>query len=480
MKKALLVLFTLLVSFGISAQELNHDKKMKWWREARFGMFIHWGPYAIWGGEYKGHITGTSAWIMNRSKIPVAEYQEVTKTFNPYKYDPESWVRLAKEAGMKYIVFTAKHHDGFAMFKSDASKFNIVDFTEYKKDILKQLAEACRKHDMRLGIYYSQSQDWSNPGGTTHRRLMRQGGWPNPDSTRIDAYTALHKGSWDPVQQTKTTDEYFDEVAVPQVKELLENYGNIAVIWWDTPSYMTNEQADKMVNLLKKYPNVITNDRLKGDYPGDYRTPEQVIPNLDQLDDRDWESCMTIGRAWGYRKSNENWKTSETLIKSLIEIVSKGGNFLLNISPDSEGALPKENISRLKDISSWMKIYGDAIYETGRSIVEKPAWGFCTQKNTDNKTQLYLFVVDWPKDGKLILNTEYKAETAKLLHNNKKVDFENMQDGILIYVPTQVPNTIASVIEIEFNNQLPTFRSMKRVDEKFDDCSVHLVTYGGG
>jgi alpha-L-fucosidase len=191
MKKTLLfflsALFFLQTAVAQESKE-SRDKRMQWWREARFGMFIHWGPYAVFGGVYHGHQQkrGGAEWIMNRCKIPVAEYQQVASTFNPVKYDPQSWVKLAKEAGMKYIVITAKHHDGFAMFKSGASKFNIADFTPYRKDVLEALAKACKDQDMKLGFYYSQAQDWNNPGGAVARKVASEG-WDNPDSARIDA-----------------------------------------------------------------------------------------------------------------------------------------------------------------------------------------------------------------------------------------------------------------------------------------------------
>jgi len=191
MKKSIIAL-TVLIIIGqsIFAQKvLTRDERMAWWREARFGMFIHWGVYAVPAGER----------IMNRGKIPVAEYKEIAKQFNPVKYDPDSWVRMAKDAGMKYIVITSKHHDGFALFETKASKWNIVDATPYGKDLLKPLAEACKKYGIRLGFYYSQDQDWVNPGGSAMRRLTKEG-WANPDSARIDAYTKAHRGHWDPAQ----------------------------------------------------------------------------------------------------------------------------------------------------------------------------------------------------------------------------------------------------------------------------------------
>src|SRR5687767_2505806 len=193
-----LLLIGLCLSSLLSAQSNANDERMRWWREARFGMFIHWGVYAVPAGTHKGQkINRIGEWIMNRGKIPVAEYKRYAKEFNPVKYDPDAWVRMAKDAGMKYIVITSKHHDGFALFDSKASEWDIVDATPYGKDLIKPLAEACRKHGIKLGLYYSHAQDWVNPGGAAERKVATEG-WANPDSARIDAYIEVHSGHWDP------------------------------------------------------------------------------------------------------------------------------------------------------------------------------------------------------------------------------------------------------------------------------------------
>jgi alpha-L-fucosidase len=231
----------------------QRDARMKWWREARFGMFIHWGVYSVPAGTYNGkRIPGIGEWIMHNGKIPCAEYHEYAKQFNPVKYDPDEWVRIAKDAGMKYIVITSKHHDGFALFASKASRWNVVDATPYGKDLLKPLADACRRHGIRLGFYYSQAQDWNNPGG------------------------AAAGGHWDKAQDGDMT-EYIRNVAVPQVREILTGYGDLAVLWWDTPVDMTKERADLLIPLLKLRPGIINNNRLGGGYKGDTETPEQFI-----------------------------------------------------------------------------------------------------------------------------------------------------------------------------------------------------------
>ncbi len=452
-KNVLIILMVLFLFQTASAQESkeSRDKRMQWWREARFGMFIHWGTYAVWGGVYHGHEQkrGGAEWIMNRCKIPVAEYQQVASTFNPVKYDPESWVLLAKEAGMKYIVITAKHHDGFAMFKSDASKFNIADFTPYKKDVLEALAKACKKHNMKLGFYYSQAQDWNNAGGAVARKLASEG-WDNPDSAKIDAFTAANQGHWDPAQLTSSMDEYMERVAIPQVKELLTNYGKVAVLWWDTPTNMTDGNALKLQALLKLQPNIITNDRLKRpNFPGDTGTPEQKIPKPGELDGKDWETCMTMNGTWGFRTNDDKWKSPETLIRNLCDIASKGGNYLLNIGPDALGQIPQPSIDRLKAVGTWMKVNSEAIYATKASPLGILPWGRCTQKEQNGKTILYFSVFEWPKDGKLIVpGFSQTAASATLLAGEKSLDTKSGTEGLEISIPENAPDAVVSVIKV--------------------------------
>jgi alpha-L-fucosidase len=436
---------------GFTQPEVNKDARMQWWREARFGMFIHWGPYSVLGGVYNGHQQkrGGAEWIMNRSKIPVAEYQKYASTFNPVKFDAESVVLMAKEAGMKYIIITAKHHDGFAMFKSNASKFNIVDFTPYKKDVLDALANACRKHNMKLGFYYSQAQDWNNPGGSVARKVATEG-WANPDSARIDAFTAANNGHWDPAQMTASMDEYIDKVAVPQVKELMSNYGDVAVLWWDTPTNMTDEYAMKLQALLKLQPNIITNDRLKRpNFPGDTGTPEQKIPGQDELDGKDWETCMTMGSSWGYKSWDSKWKTPETLIRNLCDIASKGGNYLLNIGPDELGQVPQPSVDALKAIGVWMKTNSEAIYATQASPFGAFDWGRCTQKVEKGNTVLYFSVFNWPTNGELLITgLKNQVLKAELLANGSQLKTVSGNEGLSVTLPNPAPDAIASVIRI--------------------------------
>jgi alpha-L-fucosidase len=287
----------------------QRDARMAWWREAKFGMFIHWGVYAVPAGTYDGkQINGIGEWIMRNGKIPVASYQAFAKDFNPVKYDPAAWASLAKEAGMRYMVITSKHHDGFTLFPTAASKWNIVDATPWKKDLIGPLAEAARSQGLKFGLYYSQAQDWTNPGGA--KSGMKDG----------DGWDDAHKGSFD---------KYIDEIAVPQVREILTRY-QPDVLWWDTPHLMNDERAAKLAKLLPLKPGIIHNNRLGGGYKGDTETPEQHIPATG-FPGRDWESCMTMNGTWGFGKNDHNWKSATTLIHNLCDIASKGGNYLLKL-----------------------------------------------------------------------------------------------------------------------------------------------------
>lgn len=450
-KKFLIVWMVLVLVHEGYSQQVAKDERMEWWREARFGMFIHWGVYAVPAGTHNGQrINRIGEWIMNRGKIPVAEYRAYARQFNPVKYDADAWVRMAKDAGMKYIVITSKHHDGFALFDSKVTTWDMVDATPYGKDLIKPLAEACRKHGIKLGLYYSHAQDWVNPGGAAARKKTSEG-WANPDSTRIDAYTETHSGHWDPAQTTKTMEEYINDIAVPQVKEILTRYGDIAVLWWDTPTGMTDEFAEKFKALLPLQPRMITNDRLKRpNYPGDFKTPEQRIPDLSELDGKDWETCMTMNGTWGYKSYDDKWKSTETLIRNLLDIASKGGNYLLNVGPRADGEFPAESIERLKAIGAWMKVNGEAIYGTQASPLAALSWGRCTRKEHNGNTTLYLSVFDWPADGKLIVpGFHNEVNRAVLLASSKKLTTSIDKDQLVITLPAQAPDTIAAVIKVE-------------------------------
>ncbi len=282
---------------------------------------------------------------MNNARIPVAEYRKYVDQFNPTKFNADDWVKVAKDAGMKYIVITSKHHDGFAMFKSN-DPFNIVDATPFKRDVIQELSEAARKQGLRFGLYYSQVQDWNHPGGYANGVRGRRGG-----------------EHWDPAQEG-SIDEYLQNVAGPQVKEILTKY-HPDILWWDTPGPITPAQARPLHELLALQPGIITNNRLGGGFRGDTETPEQNIPATGYPGGRDWETCMTINDTWGYKSTDTNFKSTETLLRNLIDIASKGGNYLLNVGPTAEGLIPQPEIDRLAEMGRWLEVNGEAIYGTG-------------------------------------------------------------------------------------------------------------------
>ena len=407
----------------------QRDARMSWWREAKFGMFIHWGVYAVPAGTYHGKkVNDIGEWIMLRGKIPVAEYRAYSKEFNPVKYRPADWARLARDAGMRYMVVTSKHHDGFALFPSEVSQWDVADATPYGKDLIGPLAEAARGEGLKFGLYYSQAQDWTHPGGA--KMSMKEGeGWDD-----------AHKGSFD---------DYLKTIAVPQTREILTRY-QPDVLWWDTPVLMTPERAAPFAELLKLRPGIITNNRLseKGTdiYQGDTETPEQHIPATG-FDGRDWETCMTINETWGFKSYDHDWKSTETLVRNLIDIVSKGGNYLLNIGPTKEGEIPQPSIERLQEIGKWMKTNGDAIYGTHASIFPKLPWGRCTVKPDGDHTLLYLHVFDWPKDGKLIVpGLAGKIESARLLDGGAKLEIASNADSVTVSLPASAPDPISSTV----------------------------------
>ena len=431
MKKLYLICISLFLSAQTFAQNSNNsaaseqnDMRMQWWKDAKFGMFIHWGIYSVPSGKW-GETTTYGEWIMHSAKIPRAEYATLAKQFNPTGFNADEWVKLAKDAGQKYIVITSKHHDGFAMFGSKADPYNIVDATPFKRDILKELAEACRKQDMKLGFYYSQAQDWYHPGGAVSGNVE----W---DET--------HKGDMN---------KYVEEIAIPQVKEILANYGDVAVLWWDTPTNMTQEMAQKLADLTKPYPNLITNNRLGAGMGGDLETPEQFVPATG-FPGRNWEVCMTMNGHWGYNAYDDRWKSTTDLLQKLIDIVSKGGNFLLNVGPNQYGIIPEVCQQNLREMGDWLKINGEAIYGTQASPFPYLSWGRATQKGQ----KLYLHVFDWPKDGKLVVPFSNKITKAYLLADDKtSLKVTAGKENSAIQLPAYAPDKIASVVAVEFEGK---------------------------
>ncbi len=410
----------------------ERDARMAWWRDAKFGMFIHWGVYSVPAGYYKGvKIPGYGEWIMHKAKIPVADYKSFASKFNPTHYNPESWVELAKNAGMKYMVITAKHHDGFAMFDSAASKWDVVDATPYGKDLIAPLGTVCRANGLKFGLYYSQAQDWVHGGSTDWKQ---KGG----------------QAPWDPAQTEITMDHYIDTIAVPQMNELMTKYGSIAALWWDTPTDMNKERADKLIATLKAQPGIIHNNRLGGDYQGDFKTPEQTIPATGL--DYDWESCMTINKTWGFISDDAEWKSTKTLVRNLVDIVSKGGNYLLNVGPDSSGMIPPLCVERLQEVGAWMSVNQASIHGTVATPCAVDWNGRVTMhKKADGNTTLYLHVFDWKAGEKLYLPVGNTVTSCYLLADNKRKLTTQFgpNSGIQVTLEGTAPDAIDSVIVLE-------------------------------
>jgi alpha-L-fucosidase len=419
----------------------SQDEKMQWFREAKFGLFIHWGLYCIPAGEWKGKpIPGIGEWIMNHAQIPVGEYEQLAKQFNPVKFDAEAWVQMAQDAGMKYLVITSKHHDGFAMYHSLVSPYNVYDATPFHRDPIKELAAACARHGIRFGVYYSQWQDWHEPNGAGN--------------------------TWDFGPEEKHDhDQYLRAKAEPQIKELLTNYGPICLIWFDTPRTMTKEQGMRFVDIVHTLqPATLIDGRLGT--PGDYRSMgDNRIPN--EVMHEDWEVPATINHTWGYKKDDTDWKSPADITFKLVDIVSKGGNYLLNVGPMSDGIIPQQSQDNLRAVGRWLKVNGEAVYGAGPTpfgaelgapdpgnldkngrptFVEATAWR-CTTK----PGKLYITIFKWPGDSFELAKVSGKVRRAYLLadKSHKRLKVAQSGDTVKVALPAAAPDTMASVLVLE-------------------------------
>jgi len=382
--------------------------RVEWFRHDKFGLFIHWGLYSIPAGYWKGQrAPGIGEWVMHRLQVPVRDYEQLATWFNPVRFDADAWAQLAADAGMKYVVITSKHHDGFALFRSEASPFNVVDATPFKRDIIAELAAACARRGLRFGVYYSQAQDWHEPGGMGNE-------WdfgPDADKEKSGAYDAYLRGK-----------------AEPQIRELLTRYGPIALIWFDTPRMMTAERGQRFVQLVRGLqPATLIDGRLgPGGAGGDYRsTGDNAIPPA--ASDDAWEVPATLNQTWGYRSDDHNWKSPGELVFKLVDIVSKGGNYLLNVGPTSEGVIPAPSQDALRETGRWLKANGEAIYGAGRSPFGAEFGDYATNQQDRTGKPVFLASTHWrctTKPGKLYF-TLFHVERDGQLGVFTLPDFKN-------------------------------------------------------
>ncbi|MEP6729787.1 MAG: alpha-L-fucosidase [bacterium] len=414
------------------------DARMAWWRDARFGMFIHWGAYSVPAGNYHGERVGGGEWIMNNSHIPISEYEQFVRSFNPVHYDADAWARTAKNAGMKYIIITSKHHDGFSMFDSRTSRYDLVHAAPYHRDAIKALADAAHKQGLKFGVYYS-IMDWHHPDAQAPN-------YPNYNST---------------TSHNPNFGRYVETYLKPQLKELLTQYPAIDVLWFDGEwiADWNDDRGRDLYNFVRSIkPTLIVNNRVgngrqgmnglaKGGRVGvgDFGTPEQEVPPQG-LPGIDWETCMTINDNWGFQSFDDNWKSPQSLVRTLIDIASKGGNLLLNVGPTSQGEIPHESVGRLQEMGQWLHVNGEAIYGTTASHNGMPAWGRYTTK----KNVTYAHVFDWPKDGVLQLTgVKDKPRAAYMLVDHAPVAIEQTDAGLVVKLPKRAPSSIASVVVLE-------------------------------
>jgi alpha-L-fucosidase len=466
------VLLMLMTAVPAAAQQ----DRMEWFRHDKLGMFIHFGPYSMLAGEWKGQrvpVGDEAEWIMQRFNIPVREYREVAHGFNPARFDANAIVRLAKTAGMKYLVVTAKHHDGFAMYRSKVSPYNIMDWTKFGRDPLKELAEACAREGIRFCVYYSHREDWDHPDG--------------------------YGNHWDYEVARKDFPRYLREKSLPQMRELLTNYGPLGLVWFDR-GISTPQQAMEFVNLVRELqPQCLITGRVGNygrDLMGDYQNMNDNGMPTGGLQEY-WETPQTLNGTWGYSRFDQEWKTPAGVVQRLVEVVSKGGNYLLNIGPMGDGTVPPPSVAVLEQVGSWVRKNGESIYGTSACPLEDFPWGRCTVRGD----RIYLHALTRPADGTLRvsgLRTEVKnayllGEPARRLAVSRNDDVTSVVvgqrswdefDTVVVLELTGPPETDPPVVtqgsdvpfQLDYRRAVTTGGAIKRFNR---DGGFHISKWTG-
>ena len=461
---------------SLTWDEMNASKSVakEAFNDAKYGMFIHWGLYAIPGGIWKGkpmeELKGpkVAEWIQFGAEIPRDEYAQLAKEFNPTDFDADAIAKLAKDAGMKYVVLTSKHHDGFAMYDSKVSEYDIMDASPYKRDIVKELYDACKKYGLDFGLYYSHNLDWMDGNDCGYSEYLASGFPLNEKAQR-----KAGSNQWDP--SPNTFSEYLEDKAYPQVEEILTKFPDMTTLWYDMGHFLTPEESMKFYQIAYDLqPNMLVNSRVGNDL-GDFDIPgDNKIPDDHLAITKPWQTVGTTNNSWGYKSYDHDWKSVKELIFWLTEIVSKGGNYMLNVGPKASGEVPTETITNLLEVGKWLNVNGDAIYNTrkwkvthegptninmnGTGAREKEGFKaeftpddfWFTQKGTD----LYAIAFEYPEDKILIKSLSKEAvgevKSVTMLGSQKKIEWTQTSDGLEVTIGDEQTNPNGYALKFGF------------------------------